>query len=107
MAGSIHAWQPLTSNGWNAPEEMPEVGAKAGRDHWRQVQEDCQLFGSNSTLSLSGHHGDERLFHGFGVRLRIVWGANNMWRLTRAKSMASYDFAKGCAAQISPGGGSS
>ena len=86
---------------------MPEVGAKVGCEHWRQVQEDCKLFGWNSTLSLSGHLGDVRLFHGFGVRLRIVLGANNMCRLTRAKSMALYDLAKGCAAQISLGGGAS
>jgi len=53
-------------NRCNIPEEMPEVGTRAGCDHWRQVQVDCQLFGWNSTLSLSGNLGDVRLFHGFG-----------------------------------------
>ena len=54
---------------------------------------------------LSGRLGLARLFRGFGVRLRIAWGASNMWRLARAPNMALHDLAKGCAAQIWLGGG--
>ena len=56
---------------------------------------------------LPGRLGMARLFHGFGARLRIAGGANNMWRLIRAPNMALHDLAKVCAAQILLGGGAS